>query len=105
LEAAWAAGGFLGNYAFWLGTFSAFLTAFYSWRLLFLTFHGKPRASPKVMILPLVVLALGAIFAGMIGFHWFVGEGRDAFWHDSILVLADHDSIEGAHHVPFWVSN
>ena len=114
LEAAWAAGGFIGNYAYCLGILTAFLTAFYSWRLLFMPFHGKPRASreimnnvhesPKVMILPLVVLAVGAIFAGMIGFHDFVGEGRDAFWRDSILVLADHDSIEGAHHAPFWVS-
>jgi NADH-quinone oxidoreductase subunit L len=114
LEAAWAAGGFIGNYAYCLGILTAFLTAFYSWRLLFMTFHGKPRASrevmnhvhesPKVMILPLVVLAMGAVFAGMIGFHDFVGEGRDAFWRDSILVLADHDSIEGAHHAPFWVS-
>jgi len=114
LEAAWAAGGFIGNYAYCLGILTAFLTAFYSWRLLFMTFHGKPRASreimnhvhesPKVMILPLVVLAVGAVFAGMIGFHDFVGEGRDAFWRDSILVLADHDNIEGAHHAPFWVS-
>jgi NADH-quinone oxidoreductase subunit L len=114
LEAAWAVGGFIGNYAYCLGILTAFLTAFYSWRLLFMTFHGKPRASreimnhvhesPKVMILPLVVLAVGAVFAGMIGFHDFVGEGRDGFWRDSILVLADHDSIEGAHHAPFWVS-
>src|ERR1700689_1012081 len=114
LEAAWAAGGFIGNYAYCLGILTAFLTAFYSWRLLFMTFHGKPRASrevmnhvhesPKVMILPLGELAVGAIFAGMIGVYDFVGEGRDAFWRDSILVLADHDSIEGAHHAPFWVS-
>ena len=69
LEAAWASGTGVGLYAFWLGVVAAFLTAFYSWRLLFLTFHGKPRAdqevmhhvheSPKVMILPLVVLAAG----------------------------------------------
>ena len=43
IEAAWAAGG-IGLYAFWLGIVAAFLTAFYSWRLLFLTFHGAPRA-------------------------------------------------------------
>jgi len=113
LEAAWAAGGFVGTYAYCLGTIAAFLTAFYSWRLLFMTFHGAPRASqevmshvhesPPVMILPLIVLAAGAIFAGMIGFHYFVGDGRDAFWGDAILVLSDHDSIEGAHHAPFWV--
>ncbi|MGH6973386.1 MAG: NADH-quinone oxidoreductase subunit L [Stellaceae bacterium] len=114
LEASWAAGTGVGQYAYWLGTFAAFLTAFYSWRLLFLTFHGKPRASrevmahvhesPPVMILPLVVLAAGAIFAGMIGYHWLVGDGREAFWGDSILVLSGHDTVGGAEHVPFWVS-
>ncbi|HEV2264841.1 MAG TPA: NADH-quinone oxidoreductase subunit L [Stellaceae bacterium] len=114
LEASWAAGTDVGQYAYWLGTFAAFLTAFYSWRLIFLTFHGKPRASrevmahvhesPPVMILPLVVLAAGALFAGMIGYHWLVGEGREAFWGDSILVLPGHDTVGGAEHVPFWVS-
>ena len=114
LEAAWGAGTGVGRYAFWLGLFTAFLTAFYSWRLLFMTFHGKSRAdaetlhhvheSPKVMILPLVVLAAGAVFAGMLGFHLFVGDGREAFWRESILVLPGHDSIEAAHHVPHWVS-
>src|SRR5271154_1329854 len=49
LEAAWAAGGFIGNYAYCLGILTAFLTAFYSWRLLFMTFHGKPRASREIM--------------------------------------------------------
>jgi NADH-quinone oxidoreductase subunit L len=113
LEAAWAAGTGVGRYAFWLGTFAAFLTAFYSWRLIFLTFHGKPRAdeevmhhvheSPKVMLLPLFVLAAGAIFAGWLGFNDFVGEGRDGFWRDSILVLPGHAALKAAHHVPAWV--
>jgi NADH-quinone oxidoreductase subunit L len=114
LEASWAAGTEVGHYGYWLGTFAAFLTAFYSWRLIFLTFHGKPRASkdvmahvhesPPVMIWPLLVLAAGAIFAGMIGYHWLVGEGREAFWGDSILVLPSHDSIAAAETAPFWVS-
>ncbi len=113
LEAAWASGSGVGRYAFWLGIFAAFLTAFYSWRLLFLTFHGKPRAdaeamhhvheSPQVMILPLVVLAAGAAVAGWLGYNDFVGEGRDGFWRDSILVLPNHASLEGAHHAPMWV--
>ncbi|HLJ64063.1 MAG TPA: NADH-quinone oxidoreductase subunit L, partial [Stellaceae bacterium] len=113
LEAAWAAGTGVGRYAFWLGIFTAFLTAFYSWRLLFLTFHGKPRAeaevmehaheSPWIMLAPLLVLAAGAVFAGVLGFHLFVGEGREGFWRDSILVLPAHDTIEAAHHVPFVV--
>jgi len=112
--AAWSAGNGVGLYGFVLGTFAAFLTAFYSWRLLFLTFHGEPRAdhetmhhvheSPPVMILPLVVLAAGAVVAGFLGFNLFVGEGREQFWRESLLVLPAHDSVEGAHHVPLWVS-
>jgi len=114
LEAAWAAGTGVGRYSFALGIIAAFLTAFYSWRLIFLTFHGKPRAdaetmhhvheSPWVMILPLFVLAAGAIFAGVLGYHEFVGEGRDDFWHGSIVVAAEHASLEAAHHAPEWVS-
>jgi NADH-quinone oxidoreductase subunit L len=113
LEAAWASGSGVGLYAFWLGIFAAFLTAFYSWRLLFLTFHGTPRASdeamhhvhesPQVMILPLVVLAAGAMVAGYLGYNDFVGEGREGFWRESILVLPDHASLEAAHHAPSWV--
>jgi len=114
VEAAWAAGTGVGLYAYCIGVAAAFLTAFYSWRLIFLTFHGTPRASaetmhhvhesPWVMIGPLLVLGTGAIFAGIFGFHLFVGEGRAEFWRDSILVLPGHDTIEGAHHVPFLVS-
>jgi NADH-quinone oxidoreductase subunit L len=114
LEAAWASGTGVGLYAFTLGTVAAFLTAFYSWRLLILTFHGAPRAdhetmhhvheSPMVMILPLVVLAAGALVAGFLGFNAFVGEGREQFWRESILVLPTHNSLEAAHHVPEWVS-
>jgi NADH-quinone oxidoreductase subunit L len=114
IEAAWASGTGIGLYGFVLGTVAAFLTAFYSWRLLFLTFHGEPRAdpetlhhvheSPPVMILPLVVLAAGALAAGFLGFDLFVGDGREQFWRDSILVLPEHGSLEAAHHVPAWVS-
>ena len=49
LEAAWAAHGRSASYAFWLGIVAAVLTAFYSWRLLFMTFHGEPRADQQVM--------------------------------------------------------
>jgi NADH-quinone oxidoreductase subunit L len=114
LEAAWASGSGVGLYSFCLGIFAAFLTAFYSWRLIFLTFHGAPRASqevmghvhesPRVMILPLIVLAAGALFAGWLGFEDFVGEGRESFWRDAILVLPNNTSIEAAHHAPLWVS-
>ncbi len=113
LEAAWSAGTGVGLYAFWLGIFAAFLTAFYSWRLIFLTFHGTPRAepevmhhvheSPQVMLLPLYVLAAGAVVVGKLGFDAFVGEGREEFWRSAILVLPDHNTVEAAHHAPFWV--
>ncbi|MDJ0934626.1 MAG: NADH-quinone oxidoreductase subunit L [Kiloniellales bacterium] len=113
LEAAFADHSLHGNFAFWLGIAAAFMTAFYSWRLLILTFHGRPRASdevmshvhesPWVMLAPLVVLAIGAVLAGLIGYNAFVGDGRAAFWGEAIRVLADNDTIEGAHHVPLWV--
>ncbi len=114
LEAAYASGSPVGRFAFALGIAAALLTAFYSWRLLFMTFHGKPRMeksvydhaheSPIVMLIPLAVLALGALFAG-VGFHqWFIGHDRMEFWGKAILALHEHDSIEAAHHhLPGWV--
>ncbi|MBO32587.1 MAG: NADH-quinone oxidoreductase subunit L [Rhodospirillaceae bacterium] len=113
LEAAWGAHTGFGQYAFWLGICAAFLTAFYSWRLIIMTFHGTSRAdektlahvneSPKVMLLPLVVLAVGAIFLGFISFQYFVGESTQAFWGNSLFVLDTHQALDNAHHVPIWV--
>ena len=113
LEAAYAAHTGVGSLAFWLGCAAAFLTAFYSWRLLIMAFHGKPRASakvmshvhesPLVMTLPLLVLSIGAIFSGWLGYELFVGTGMDRFWGDSILILPIHTAMEHAHHVPIWV--
>lgn len=114
LEIAYAAHTGVGTYAFVLGVAAAALTAFYSWRLLFLTFHGKPRAdeyvmshvheSPWIMLGPLVVLALGALFAGWIGYDMFVGDLRESFWRGAILVLEQNDSIHHAHEfTPGWV--
>jgi NADH-quinone oxidoreductase subunit L len=110
LEAAWAAETGVGHYAYWMGIFAAFLTAFYSWRLLIMTFHGAPRASdevmhhvhesPMVMLAPLIFLSLGAVFAGGIAESFFVGEDRAAFWGNSILVLSEHDPLENTHHIP-----
>ena len=113
LEAAWAAHTGVGDYAFWLGIGAAFMTAFYSWRLLIMTFHGAPRAdekvmahvheSPKVMILPLFVLAAGAVVAGVLAYDAFVGEGAAAFWGNALLILPSHPALADAHHVPAWV--
>ena len=113
LESAWGAGTGVGYYAFWMGIAAAFLTAFYSWRLLIMTFHGESRAdevtlahvheSPKVMILPLVFLAIGALFVGFLTFDVFVGEHTQAFWGNSLLILSSHPALENAHHSPLWV--
>jgi NADH-quinone oxidoreductase subunit L len=114
LSASWAAGTAVGRYSYCLGTFTAFLTAFYSWRLLIMTFHGKPRMdeetahhlheSPWVMLIPLFVLAAGAICTGFLFEHWFVGEGRGEFWKHSILVLPQHDSIGRAEEVSAFIA-
>jgi len=113
LEAAYGAHSGVGLFAYALGTLAALMTAFYSWRVLLMTFHGTPRAdhhtmehvheSPWVMLIPLFVLAAGAVFAGALGYNHFVGEGRGDFWGKAILVLEQHDAIEAAHHVPTWV--
>ena len=113
LEAAWGAHTGVGQYAFWLGITAAFLTAFYSWRLLIMTFHGAPRAdettmahvheSPMVMVLPLVVLAAGACLAGVLAYDLMVGHHMAEFWGKSIVVLEHHKAMENAHHVPLWV--
>jgi NADH-quinone oxidoreductase subunit L len=113
IESSFAAHTGVGTYAFWLGIAAAFMTAFYSWRLLFMTFHGTPRCdektlahvheSPKIMLLPLVLLAAGSLFAGVAGYSVFVGDGMDAFWGDSIKVLSTHTALVDSHHVPIWV--
>jgi NADH-quinone oxidoreductase subunit L len=113
LEAAWGANTGVGQYAFWLGIAAAFMTAFYSWRLIIMTFHGAPRASAEVMshvhesppsmTVPLILLAIGAVLAGVLGVHLFVGDGMAGFWRDSILILPNNASIEAAHGVPLWV--
>ncbi len=152
LEAAWADHTWFGNYAYWMGIAAALMTAFYSWRLIIMTFHGRPRASekimshvheaPSIMMLPLVILAFGAILAGASFYGGFVGSAyekhasvsgniynkitpaaggneekeyakennygikawsREYFWHESIKVLPENDTIEAAHSAPFWV--
>ncbi|TVQ34661.1 MAG: NADH-quinone oxidoreductase subunit L [Geminicoccaceae bacterium] len=111
LEAAFAAGG-VGFYAFALGIAAAVMTAFYSGRLLFMTFHGKPRASeevmhhvhesPLVMTIPLGLLAVGAVFAGYLGLPMVADD--HAFWGGSIyLAEMERNIIYLAHYVPTWV--
>jgi NADH-quinone oxidoreductase subunit L len=109
LEAAYAHGTWYGTLAFALGLMSAFMTAFYSWRLIVLTFHGQARGkeqvqaheSPVIMLGPLVPLALGAIFAGFVGHEWFASAANGFFWQNAIFVK--DASAETAHHVPWLI--
>jgi NADH-quinone oxidoreductase subunit L len=123
LESAWGSHSSVGHFAFWLGIAAAVMTAFYSWRLLFMTFHGKSRAdhhvlehaheSPWIMVGPLVVLAIGAAFAGMIFYGSFVGgeAAMASFWGGPagspyapfLSALAESHAIHAAHESPFWV--
>jgi NADH-quinone oxidoreductase subunit L len=113
LESAFGAETNLGYFAFWMGIAAALMTAFYSWRLLFMTFHMPFRGdhhaydhvekTPWTMLVPLIVLALGAVAAGFVANKFFVGEHWQGFWGASIKILPDHKSLEHAHHSPLWV--
>ena len=113
LEAAYAAHSGVGMYAFVCGLLAAFLTAFYSWRLLILTFHGKPRAdhhtmehvheSPAVMLVPLLLLAVGAVFAGAVFAPSFIGHHWEEFWNGAIVNAAHNHIMHHVHEVPGWV--
>ena len=110
LEAAWARHSALGQYGFWCGTLAAFLTAFYSWRLIILTFHGAPRAdrhtmehvheSPFVMLAPLVVLAFGAVLTGIVFEGDFIGHHWHEFWNGAIINRPENQVMEAMHHIP-----
>ncbi|BDG72575.1 NADH-quinone oxidoreductase subunit L [Roseomonas fluvialis] len=113
LEAAFAAHSTVGMYAFACGMIAAFLTAFYSWRLIILTFHGAPRAdhhtmehvheSPISMLAPLTVLAVGAITVGAVFKDNFVGHHWEQFWNGAIVNAPHNHIMHAAHEVPSWV--
>lgn len=112
IEAAFAAHSGVGSYAFGMGVAAALMTSFYSWRLIFMTFFGESRASqevqdhvhesPQVMMIPLYILAAGAVFAGMIFSDHFIGDQYEDFWAGA-LFLSGENIMEAAHHVPIWV--
>ncbi len=109
IEAAYAATGAFAPYAFTMAVVAALMTSFYSFRLLFMTFHGPTRAdekvlshahdAPAVMMWPLVILAVGAIFAGGLFASSFIGERQAAFWNGAILPVeaAAHMTEESGH--------
>jgi NADH-quinone oxidoreductase subunit L len=55
------------------------------------------------MLIPLIVLAIGAVISGYVGYETFVGHHMDAFWGSAIKVLEENNTVEAAHHVPTWV--
>ena len=137
LESAFAAGQaevVFGQMAFWFGLIAAFLTSFYSWRLIYMTFHGPktweshghvddhahadahgaeddhghghdhtPHESPLVMLVPLALLSLGAIFAGVYFYDAFVDHNNEAFWAGTIYRAAENHVLHDRHNVPEWV--
>jgi NADH-quinone oxidoreductase subunit L len=109
IEATYAAHSWVGNYAFVLTLIAAVLTSFYSWRLMFLAFEGKPREPkdvlahahepPWTMGIPLALLAVGALLLGGLFAHLFIGSDQTEFWRGSLVTHG------GAHHeVPLWVT-
>ncbi len=131
IESAFASGTEVGQFAFFIGVLAALLTSFYSWRLMFLTFWGKPRwiqsehiqhsvhktpeeagddqtggyhphESPVTMLIPLVVLSVGAVLAGYFFYYPFTGAKEGAeFWAGSIAFNAE--LMDAARAVPLWV--
>ncbi len=107
------------GYAFWMTVIAALFTSFYSWRLIFMTFHGKPRASadvmshvhesPNVMLVPLYILAVGALLAGVVFFTQFIGSHHEPgnldqhytnFWNGALFLGDGNKILEQFHNVP-----
>ncbi|HEX8664457.1 MAG TPA: NADH-quinone oxidoreductase subunit L [Beijerinckiaceae bacterium] len=158
IEAAYASHRPGAAYGFLCTLIAVLMTSFYSWRLYFLTFEGRPRwghgghaahpvargappdhegaehavhgasairpvdvepataadhehghhdhtphESPLTMLVPLAVLALGSVAAGLLFKEWFIGHGYDHFWRGALTTATDNKILEEMHHVPAWV--
>ncbi len=108
IEFAYLRGNATGYYAAGIGIITAFLTSIYSWRLIFKTFHGEynnkyikieeTHESPLIMLIPLFILSIGAVFAGFLFKDLFIGHGDNLFWAESIKFLEPLSS----EHPPLW---
>jgi NADH-quinone oxidoreductase subunit L len=133
IEAAYASGRAGAVYGFVLTTLAAGLTSFYSWRLIFMTFFGAPRwaaaahgaghdhaadhheahgheghaldphESPLVVLIPLGVLALGSLFAGLAFAPDFIGEGYGEFWKGALDLAGYGQLLEGMESIRTFV--
>ena len=109
IEFAYLKGNGFGTIAAYIGIFTALLTAIYSWRLIFKTFHGNyenkklkietMHESPYVMLIPIAILAIGSVFAGFFFKEIFIGQSKDYFWADSIKFLLPLSTD----HPPYWI--
>lgn len=118
IESAFVGQNAYAGYAFVLLVVAALFTSFYSWRLIFMTFHGKPRASvdvmshvhesPNVMLIPLYILAAGALLAGFVFHDAFVGHATgghhegwyNEFWRTALYAAENNKVLETFHDVP-----
>ncbi len=109
IEFAYLKGNTTGYYAAGIGILTAFMTSIYSWRLIFKTFHGdynnqnikieETHESPLVMLIPLFILSIGAVFAGFLFKGLFIGHGgENYFWSESIMFLKPLSTD----HPPIW---
>jgi NADH-quinone oxidoreductase subunit L len=112
IEAAYVGHNVLAPHAFWATAVAAGLTAFYSWRLIYKTFHGAPHdpehhaaahESPMVMLVPLGALAAGSLLAGLPFVDIFAGHGVEEFFRESIKIGPANHILEAMHETPLWV--
>jgi NADH-quinone oxidoreductase subunit L len=110
IESTFASHAAAGKFAFTLLVTAAAMTSFYSWRLIFMTFHGQTRAdrhtydhaheSPNTMMIPLYLLAIGAVLAGMNWYPDFVGHNEGEFWGAAIFNTEGNHVLHDAHGIP-----
>jgi NADH-quinone oxidoreductase subunit L len=113
IEAAYASHSPMALYGFICTVAAALMTSFYSWRLIFKTFHGRPHdhhhyeaahESPKVMLIPLALLAIGSIFAGYPFADIFTGHGVEHFFGEALKFGPDNKVLEEMHHIPATIA-
>jgi NADH-quinone oxidoreductase subunit L len=112
IEAVFVAKSPIALYGFICTVAAALLTSFYSWRLIFKTFHGEPHdrqhwrdahESPMVMLIPLGFLAFGSIMAGLPFKEIFAGHGVEGFFRESLAFAKSNTVLEDMHHVPLQI--